>query len=229
MRSKEIAFGAIVVILGHILALVTRTDYYLVAFSSFIAINLFLIVFYTLYLKGKLPEDYYYDNNKNLPLYEKISIILGIIFLTLVLSRFTTPNTTLFKLIGRIGLFPYFIFTAGIIIYAFIMKIFSDMPMSKFKRYFGNYFRNLLIILSNIIWVSGLIYTYEVNHRGGVLHHKIIVDGSDEYATTFNDSLRMYQTKVRIRDSDPNMDYVIYYNHYPDNIHHIDTLMIENK
>jgi hypothetical protein len=229
MRLKELAFGAIVVILGHSLALIIMSYSRLLAVSLFIAINLSLIAFYILYLKGKLPADYYYDNNKNLPLYEKISIILGIIFLTLVLSRFTTPNTTLFKLIGRIGLFPYFIFTAGIIIYAFFMKIFSDMPMSKFKRYFGNYFRNLLIILSNIIWVSGLIYTYEVNYRGGVLHHKIVVDGCDEYATTFNDSLRMYQTKVRIRDSDPNMDYVIYYNHYPDNIHHIDTLMIENK
>ena len=84
-------------------------------------------------------------------------------------------------------------------------------------------------ILINIILVSSLIYTFEVNYKGGVLHHKIIHDGDDEYVTTFNDSLRMYQTKVRIRDSDPNMNYVIYYNHYPDNIHHIDTLMIENK
>ena len=67
-------------ILGHILALIIMSYSRLLAVSLFIAINLSLIAFYILYLKGKLPADYYYDNNKNLPLYEKISIILGIIF-----------------------------------------------------------------------------------------------------------------------------------------------------
>ncbi len=219
MRSREFLFGGVIVIFLWILTYITELPF-------FLAINLFLVVFYILYLRGKLPINYYYGNNKIIPLYEKISIILGIVFLILVLSR-VTPSY--FKLIGRIGFYPFLIYTAGIIFYAFIMKIFSEMPMSTFKRYLGVYLRSVLIIFSNIVLVSSLIYTIEVNYKGGVLHHKIIHDGDDEYVTTFNDSLKMYQTKVCIRDSDPNIDYIIYYNHYPDNIHHIDTLMIKNK
>ena len=127
------------------------------------------------------------------------------------------------KLIGRIGFVPFLISTVAVFVYGLFKKLFTNMPTSEFKRYIWTYARSILIMMSNIILISTLTYTSKTEYKNGLLIRKIVKDGSDVYITSYNDSLSMYH----IDDDYPRLDYIIYYDSYPDKINHIDTLNID--
>ena len=73
-------------------------------------------------------------------------------------------------------------------------------------------------------------YSVESQYKGNRLDRKIVRDGGDRYVTKYVDSLSNYVTEVSIRDnSRENIDYIIYYENYPDKIKRIDTIRIEKK
>ena len=217
MKTIEIIIGFCVVIFCYILFFVIKSKYFIVG------MNTLLIILYFLFILRKLPTAFY--KYKDTTIYEKISILCGLFFLAMsALYPFVGKYD---KLIGRIGFVPFLISTALIFTYGVFKKLFTNMPTSEFKRYIWTYARSILIMMSNIILISTLTYTSKTEYKNGLLIRKIVKDGSDVYITSYNDSLSMYETKVHIDDDYPRLDYIIYYDSYPDKINHIDTLNID--
>lgn len=217
MKVIEIIIGFCVVIICYILFFLTKSKCFIVG------MNILLVTVYLLFCLRKLSTAFY--KYKDTTIYEKISILCGVFFLAMsALYPFVGKYD---KIIGRIGFVPFLISTALIFTYGVFKKLFSDMPTSEFKRYIWTYVRCILIMMSNIILISTLTYTSESEYKNGILTRKVVRDGNDSYITNFNDSLSMYETKVHIADDYPRLDYIIYYDSYPDRINRIDTLNID--
>ncbi len=214
MKVKEIIIVTSIVILGYLIAIFTNSRFLTV-------MNVSLSIFYGLFISHRLPDSFY--NDGNFDNYTKYSIFLVIFFLITMDLWFFVGDYK--KFIGRIGLCPLLLYTIGIMIYALIKKVFTNMSMAEFKHYIWIYSRGILIIVSNIAFIIFLPYSYQSKYVSGKLQ-KEIHDGADTYLTTYNDSLSMYQTRVHIEDSKPEIDYIIYYDEYPNKINHVDTLSI---
>lgn len=217
MRNKEIFVGGIIVLLGYTLAVVVDSKLFVVC------LDVELALFYCLFLIRRMPVSFYKD--QKFTLYEKSSIVVGIFFL--MMCALYLCDRRYDKIIGRIGFVPFLISTALIFAYGVFKKLFTNMPTSEFKRYIWTYVRCILIMMSNIILISTLTYTSKSEYKNGLLVRKIVRDGNDVYTTNYNDSLSMFETKVHIADDYPRLDYIIYYDSYPDNINRIDTLNID--
>ena len=137
---------------------------------------------------------------------------------------FKIPHAYL-KIIGRIFFYSLLITSFCDMFIAMIRKYFTNYPQKEFNQHIFAYIRVVLFILANIAIVPFVMYTYNAQYVSGELVYKNIQDGPDTYITT-RDSLGFYQTKVTERMS-KEMEYIIYYDEYPDKINHIDTLYIK--
>lgn len=217
MRKKEILIGFIIVLLGYTLAVVIDSKLFVAC------LDIELALFYYLFLTKRIPISLY--KYSKFTFYEKVSIILGIFFL--VMCAIYLLDKKYDKIIGRIGFVPFLMCTAVVTAYGICKKLFTDMPMSEFKRYMWTYIRCILIMISNVILISTLAYTVKSDYKNGILIKKVVRDGNDVYVTTFNDSISKYETRVSINDDYPRLKYVIYYDFYPDVINRIDTLNVD--
>ena len=219
MRRNEILICGFLVVVSWVLAF-TLENLYIVA-----CMNALLFTFYILYLFKKLPRSFY--ETETIPLKDKICISLGLLYF---ISNITIYFVHHLKLIGRIGLFPMLAFYFVVALSAFY-NLFIKRDFNAVKEYLWCFLRICLIILSNIFVLGFLLpYSVESQYKGNRLDRKIVRDGGDRYVTKYVDSLSNYITEVSIRDfSDENIDYVIYYENYPDKIKRIDTIRIEKK
>lgn len=218
MNKKEFFFGAIVVLLSYGLSILLWNRYLVVL------MNLILCIFYCLYLRGKLPSYFYAKDVDYKEWCSKLTIGSGIFYLFCCTLAYLFPSYL--KLIGRIGFFSFLLVIFCVLFYAISKKFFWNMPNSQFKSVLVCHFRNILILVSNVIIFPCFMYSYDSSSQNGKLMRETIKDGRDVYATIYVDSISNYVTNVKIRDGKGKMDYVIYYAVYPDSIDHIDTLKV---
>ena len=91
--------------------------------------------------------------------------------------------------------------------------------------------RQLLIFVSNFIYIPFAIYHYSISEENGRYTEKII-DGPETTNTFYVDSLQNYVTHKHVFIDEHgfnNNDYVIYYKVYPNSISKIDTLSKSKK
>ena len=218
MRTKEFIVVSAIVVIGYSITFLVNI-YFEFARYCMLLMNWALIFFYCLFLRKKLPQDYYKYNS--IDRCTQYSIIFAIFFLFTCSLWFFTGEYN--KIIGRIGLLPFLFSMVGIMFFAFVKKV-NNKSYVNLRPYLWIYLRCIMILFSNIFIVSMLNYSYKALYVNEKLTYKLIRDGGDVYETSYNDSILMYQTKVHIVDKKDKIDYIIYYDEYPDKIHRIDTL-----
>ena len=226
MRIKEFLIVVLIVLICYGLAFSIDSG------IPFIIMNILLTLFYILFIRGSLPTSFYPDNEGKLKIQDKTIITVGLIILMAPLFGCLINKLSPFKIlkiIERIAIIIFVITFVFQLFYGFYKRLFLDMPSEGLKIYLWNYVRGILIFSSNLFFIIFSTYTMESEYSNGKLVHKTVIDGCDTYETKFNDSLNVYQTKVHIEDTNPQLDYIIYYDEYPDKINHIDTICVNSN
>ena len=186
-----------------------------------------LFLFYGALLFHKVPDDFY--GHGKLRITEIIGIITAMACMLGVLLWNVWPVEHR-KVICRSLFGVHLLYSIIFTIYIVEKKMRTDMTFATFASNMGNFYRVFILFAINLWFASNLSYTKRAYYNKRTLVEKYVKDGRDVYYTIFNDSLRMYQTEVQRRDIEPKMDYIVYYENYPEVIHHIDTLrMVEEE
>lgn len=226
MTKFEILFTVILTVLCYSLYFI---------FNSWIPpviLNMLLLLFYILFVFGKLP-DVFYKNGKHLTnKTEFVCVWSGIIFLLCCLLAELFP--IYYRLLGRIGFVCVILTVCVVMLSTYMKRIFGELPKDVFLKNHQYYLRTVLIIFTNIYMVPACAYSYHASYnQNGRLISKEILDGFNEYKTKYVDSLSCYVTLAIINDpSDKDikhLEYNIYYKKYPDVIEKIDTIKIVKR
>lgn len=221
-RIKELCYLGLVIITCHIISFVTHSQ------IPCMIMNILLIVYYCLFLYDRLPRIFRLKKEENLSKLEKTSIVLCIVYSSVFLLRYIPFLDYTFKPLGRVIFLSLLIFTLISYMYTMIRLVSSGETIWSMKRYIEVYNRTGIVLLSNIlIAFSYLTYSSDSEYLNGNLVRKMVCNGNDSYITLFDKTRSVYETKVHIEDTHPAMDYIIYYDSYPDKINHIDTLNVE--
>lgn len=230
MNKKEIIFGGITVIGSYVLFFIMLTVLKLnrISFIALCTMNVALIVYYLKFLSTK-------NNTKVVDKFIRFIISVDIFYLcccllccVLCCTNKIIPCNILsiykiFKLILRIGYIILLLTTFTSFIY-FLVK--RDEKCNPLKIHI----RQILIFLSNFIFIPFAIYHYSYSSIGGRFEEQI-QDGPESIHTFYVDSLQNYVTQKHVFIDEhgfSNNDYMIYYEAYPNSISKIDTLSKTN-
>ena len=226
MKLKEFLCGGLIVLTGYFVSIFLGEVFNLavwVSKSAIVVMNVALTGFYLLFLKKKLPKDFY--DQDVLELKVRISIVLGIVYFLVSSLWFFLPEGYR-KPVCRIGMYLLLFYWMAVGGYVSFSKVFFDLPLEKFKRYKWFHIRCALMLMTNC-FLFLFLFPYSCSSSSDGRHIvEHVQDGRDTYETKYNKERSQYQKEVHLRDCAVPIGYIIYYKDYPDEIDFIDTLYV---
>ena len=226
MRRNEFLCGGAIVLVGYLLlfsigGVIIHSGWY--TKYSLVFMNVFLIIFYLLFLLHKLPDSFYNQDVEEKKV--RILIILGILSFITSIFFILLPESCR-KPVARIGTYSLVIYWILVGVHGAVNKFINDMPLVEYNKYKWFHRRGILLLAANW-YLFMFIFPYRCSSLSDGKHlTKYVVDGHDTYRTKYNKERRQYQTEVHINDVHIPFAYIIYYKDYPDEIDYIDTLYV---